>query len=179
MPRPAVEFSATFEIYPEVTVGDIAQATFERPDTTVGDVEVDRTLDIMRKQRAVFEPVMRGAQTGDKATLDYVGKIDGQEFDGGKGEDISVVLGEGRLLKDFESQVVDMKSGEAKVFELRFPEDYHSKELAGKTATFDVKLKQVGEPRLPPVDAEFRKIAGGGRRQSGYYAQRGPGKSRA
>jgi trigger factor len=157
---PAVEFSATFEIYPEVTVGDIAQATFERPDTTVGDVEVDRTLDIMRKQRAVFEPVMRGAQTGDKATLDYVGKIDGQEFEGGKGEDVSVVLGEGRLLKDFESQVVDMKPGEEKAFELRFPEDYHSKELAGKTATFNVKLKQVGEPRLPPVDAEFAKSLG-------------------
>ena len=157
---PSVEFSATFEIYPDVAVGDIAQTTIERPVTAVGDAEIERTLEIMRKQRATYTPVSRAAQVGDRVTIDYAGTMDGQEFEGGKGEDVSVLLGEGRLLKDFEAQVVDMKTGEGKAFELRFPEDYHSKELAGKTATFDIKLKQVEEARLPAIDAEFAKSLG-------------------
>jgi trigger factor len=157
---PAVEFRATFEIYPEVAVGDIAQTTIEQPVTAVGDVEIDRTLEIMRKQRATYEPVGRAAQLGDRVTIDYAGTMDGQPFDGGQGENVSVLLGEGRLLKDFEAQVVDMKIGESKAFEIRFPEDYHGKELAGKTATFDVKLKQVEEARLPAIDGEFAKSLG-------------------
>ncbi len=157
---PQVEFSATFEIYPEIAVGDISKAAITRPLITIGDAEVDRTLEIMRKQRAKFEPVVRAAALGDKVTLDFAGKIDGHEFDGGKGEDIGVILGEGRLLKDFESHVVGMEAGEARTFEIRFPEDYHGKELAGKTVTFDVKLKQIAEPRLPPIDAEFAKSLG-------------------
>jgi len=157
---PQVEFSATFEIYPEVAIGDLSKALIKRPLISVGEAEVDRTLDIMRKQRAVFEPVARAAALGDKATIDFAGKVDGHEFDGGKGENFSVTLGEGRLLKDFESQVVGMEAGAAKTFEIRFPEDYHGKELAGKTVTFDVKLKQIAEPRLAPIDAEFAKSLG-------------------
>src|SRR5450830_321350 len=111
----------------------------------------------MRKQRASFEPVARAAALGDKVVLDFVGKIDSKEFDGGKGEDFGAILGESRLLKDLESQVVGMNAGAFKTFEIRFPEDYHGKELAGKTAAFDVKLKQVAEPKLPPVDAGFAK----------------------
>jgi len=157
---PQVEFSATFEIYPEIAVGDLSQTAITRSLINIGDAEVDRTLEIMRKQRANFEPVARAAALGDKATLDFAGKIDGLEFDGGKGEDVSVILGEGRLLKDFESHVVGLEAGEARTFELRFPEDYHAREFAGKTATFDVKLKQIAEPRLPPIDAEFAKSLG-------------------
>ena len=157
---PQVEFSATFEIYPEIAVGDLSQTAITRSLINIGDAEVDRTLEIMRKQRANFEPVARAAALGDKATLDFAGKIDGLEFDGGKGEDVSVILGEGRLLKDFESHVVGMEAGGARTFELRFPEDYHAREFAGKTATFDVKLKQIAEPRLPPIDAEFAKSLG-------------------
>ena len=157
---PQVEFSATFEIYPEVAIGDLSKALIKRPLISVGEAEVDRTLDIMRKQRAVFEPVARAAALGDKAAIDFAGKVDGHEFDGGKGENFSVTLGEGRLLKDFESQVVGMEAGAAKTFEIRFPEDYHGKELAGKTVTFDVKLKQIAEPRLAPIDAEFAKSLG-------------------
>jgi trigger factor len=155
-----VEFSATFEIYPEVTVGDMSKVTISRPVFSISAAEVDKTLEIMRKQRASFEAVARAAALGDKVVLDFAGKIDGNQFDGGKGEDFSVILGEARLLKDFESRVVDMKAGASKTFEIRFPEDYHEKELAGKTATFDVKLKQVAEPKLPPVDAEFAKSLG-------------------
>ena len=154
------EFSATFEIYPEIAVGDLSKAAITRPMISIGEAEVDRTLEIMRKQRANFEPVARAAALGDKATLDFTGKIDGQAFDGGKGEDFGVILGEGRLLKDFENHVVGLEVGGARTFELRFPEDYHGKELAGKTATFEVKLKQIAEPRLPPIDAEFAKSLG-------------------
>jgi trigger factor len=155
-----VEFSATFEVYPEVTIGAISEIAISRPVTSVTPAEVDKTLEIMRKQRATYEPVARPAAIGDKAAIDFAGKIDGLEFDGGKGEDFAVILGEGRLLKDFENHVVGMTIGDSKTFEMRFPEDYHGKEIAGKTATFDVKLKQVGEPKLPPVDAEFAKSLG-------------------
>jgi trigger factor len=154
------EFSATFEIYPDVAIGDLANTRIVRPVTAVSEAEVDKTLSIMRKQRAKFERVARTAAIGDQATIDFVGKIDGQEFEGGKGDGIAVVLGEGRLLKDFENNVVGMETGGSKTFEIRFPEDYHGKELSGKTATFDVKLKQVAEPHLPPVDAEFAKSLG-------------------
>jgi trigger factor len=155
-----VEFSATFEIYPEVTASDMGKIVIKRPVTEVSEAEVDKTLEIMRKQRATFDPVTRPAALGDKVTIDFTGKIDGQEFEGGKGENLSLTLGEGQLLKDFEQHVAGMEAGASKTFELRFPEDYHGKELAGKTATFDVKLKQVSGPKLPPVDADFAKSLG-------------------
>ncbi len=156
----AVEFSATFEIYPEVTASDMSKVVINRPVTNVSEAEVDKTLEIMRKQRASFVPVTRPAALGDKVTIDFVGKTDGREFDGGKGDDFSLTLGEGRLLKDFEQYVVGLQAGDSKTFEIRFPEDYHGKELAGKTATFDVKLKQVAGATLPPVDADFAKALG-------------------
>jgi trigger factor len=155
-----VSFSATFEVYPEVTVGDVGKATIERPVVETSDTEIDKTLDIMRKQRASYENVERAAAVADRVTIDFAGKIAGQGFEGGAGTDVAVVLGEGRLLKDFESQVVGMRTGETRTFELRFPDDYHGKEVAGKTATFEVKLKQVGEPKLPAVDADFAKSLG-------------------
>jgi len=111
-----VEFSATFEVYPELAVGDIAEVTISRPVADVSEAEVDKTLDIMRKQRATFSPVEREAALGDKATIDFVGKIDGQEFNGGKGENLEVILGEGRLLKDFENKLVGMKAGASQTF---------------------------------------------------------------
>lgn len=155
-----VEFSATFEIYPDVAVGDLSTKTITRPVTSVSDAEVDKTLGIMRKQRASYDTVERAAAVGDKATIDFVGKSDGKEFEGGNGENLDLIVGDGRLLKDFEHQVVGLKAGDAKSFEIRFPEDYHDKNLAGKTATFDINLKKVAEPRLPPVDADFAKSLG-------------------
>jgi trigger factor len=155
-----VEFSATFEIYPEVTASDMSKVVIKRPLTTVSEAEVDKTLEIMRKQRAIYSTVTRPAALGDKVTIDFVGKTDGKEFEGGKGENTAITLGEGRFLKDFENEVVGLSAGASKVFEIRFPEDYHGKELAGKTATFDVKLKQVSGAQLPPVDAEFAKALG-------------------
>ncbi|HSN41010.1 MAG TPA: trigger factor [Burkholderiales bacterium] len=154
------EYSATFEIYPEIAVGDVSKATITRPTLAVGEAEIDKTIEVMRKQRVGYEPVDRGAADGDRLTIDYKGSIDGKPFEGGAAENASIVLGEGRLLPDFEKQLLNMKNGEAKTFELRFPDDYHGKEVAGKTASFDVRLTQVAEPRLPGVDAEFAKSLG-------------------
>jgi len=154
------EYSATFEVYPEVVVGDVSKATITRPALELGEAEIDKTLEIMRKQRADYEPAGRAAATGDRLTINYRGTIDGKEFSGSAAQDSSVVLGEGRLLPDFEKQLAGMKSGESKTFELRFPDDYHGKEVAGKTASFEVTLTQVAVPKLPEIDAEFAKSLG-------------------
>jgi len=154
------EYSATFEVYPEVRLGDISSATVTRPQLQVGEAEVERTLEIMKKQRVRYESAERGAEKGDRITLSYRGTIDGTEFEGGKAENQPMVLGEGRLLPDFESQLAGMKAGEAKTFELRFPDDYHGKDVAGKTATFEVSVSEVAAPRLPEIDADFAKSLG-------------------
>lgn len=154
------EYSATFEVYPEIVVGDISKQTITRPALEVTDVEVDKTIEIMRKQRASFDPAERAAADGDRLTISYRGTIDGQEFNGSAAKDSTVMLGEGRLLPEFETQLRGMKSGESRTFELRFPDDYHGREVAGKTATFEVTLTQVAAPKLPEVDADFAKDLG-------------------
>src|SRR5688572_19118595 len=157
---PDFEYSATFEVYPEVKLGDISGITITRSQLEVGEAEVDRTIEIMRKQRVSYEVAERAAENGDRVTLSYVGRIDGTEFPGGKADNQQVVLGEGRLLPDFESQVSGMRAGEAKTFELRFPDDYHGKDVAGKTATFDVTVSEVSAPKMPEIDADFAKSLG-------------------
>jgi len=134
-------FSATFEIYPEVKLGDLAAATIQRPTHAVDDADVDRTLAILRKQRTSWEPVTRASQTGDSVTVDFTGRMDGNEFPGGKGTGVAVVLGEGRMLPEFEP-------------------GHPGKEIAGKTANFDVIVQKVEMPRLPEIDAEFAKSLG-------------------
>jgi len=155
-----VQFSATFEVYPEVTIPDLATVTIERAQVSVGESEVNKTVEVLRKQRQHYHPVARAAQTGDTVTIDFRGTLDGVEFEGGSATGHAVVLGEGRLLADFEKQIVGMHAGESRAFELTFPEDYHGKEMAGKAARFDVSLKQVAEPVLPEVNAEFAKALG-------------------
>jgi trigger factor len=154
------EYSATFEVYPEVAPGDLSQVKIVRPLLTPGEAEVDRTLDIMRSQRATFEVVDRAAESGDRLTLDYKGTIDGNEFAGSSAQASAVVLGEGRLLPDFERQLAGMKGGESKAFELRFPDDYHGREVAGRDARFEVAVKEVAAARLPEIDAEFARKLG-------------------
>jgi trigger factor len=157
---PQVEFSATFEVYPEVTIGELSAATVARPVVTVGEAEVDKTVDILRKQRVHYHAVERGAQPGDRITIDYQGTVDGTPFEGGSGSDHSTILGEGRLLPEFERQVQGAEPGEQRKFELTFPEDYHGKDVAGKTAQFEVTVKQVAAPHLPDVNADFAKSLG-------------------
>ena len=164
-------FEATFEVYPEVKIGDLASAEVTRTKTEIGDAEIDKTVDILRKQRVHFHG--RGdagahgdggadvaAQNGDRVTLDFVGKIDGVEFAGGKAEDFVYVLGEGRMLPEFETATLGLKVGESKSFPLTFPADYHGKEVAGKTAEFTVTLKKVEWAHLPEVDDAFAKSLG-------------------
>lgn len=155
-----LEFTATFEVYPDVVVGDISAVEIQRPQVAVGDAEVDKTIEVLRKQRVTYEPAKRAAASGDQVTIDYRGTLNGEEFQGGQAKDYRLVLGEGRTLKDFEEAIVGMKAGKSKTFELTFPEDYHAKELAGKTVTFEVTLNQVAGPKLPEVDAEFAMSLG-------------------
>lgn len=157
-------YSATFEIYPEVVVGDVAKSTVTRPTLEVTDTDIDKTLDIMSKQRVTYtvkaEAADRAAANDDRVTMDYVGKIDGVEFAGGKAEGQSVVLGSGRFLPDFEKQLPGMKAGDIKSFDVKFPDDYAGKDVAGKTAVFEVTVKEVAAPQWPAVDAEFAKTLG-------------------
>ncbi|BBP04575.1 trigger factor [Sulfuriferula plumbiphila] len=158
--KEAIEFSATFEVYPEITLGDIGSAKITRPVVTVGDADVDKTLDVLRKQRVQFNTVDRASQTGDLVTLDYVGKIDGAVFAGGEAKGFRVVLGEGRTLAEFETALVDVKAGDNTSFNVTFPGDYHARELAGKTAAFEVSVVDIAAPQLPEVDAEFARSLG-------------------
>ena len=154
------EFSATFEVYPEVKVGELAGASVEKPAVEVDDAALDKTLEILRKQRTKFEPAQRPAQDGDRLTVDFQGTIDGQPFQGGEAKDFAFALGEGRMLPAFETAARGMSAGETKAFELDFPADYHGKEVAGKKASFTMTLKKIDEPRLPELDAEFAKSLG-------------------
>lgn len=155
-----LQFAATFEVYPDVVVGDISGVEIDRPQVVVGDAEIDKTIEILRKQRVTYAPAKRKAAVGDQVEIDYRGTLNGEEFSGGKAQGYKLVLGEGNTLKDFEGSIVGMKAGESKSFELTFPEDYHAKELAGKTVTFEVTLNQVAGAKLPEVDADFAKSLG-------------------
>ncbi len=156
----AIEFSATFEVYPDVALGDLNAVSVERPVVNVTPADVDKTVEVLRRQRVQFEPVERPAEVGDRISIDYHGTIDGVEFSGGKAENFALVLGEGRLLKDFEAPLAGMKPGESKTIEVTFPADYHGKEVAGKVAAFEVRLNGVESSRLPEIDPEFAKSLG-------------------
>ncbi|MSQ71018.1 MAG: trigger factor [Betaproteobacteria bacterium] len=153
-------FSATFEVYPEVALGDVGNSRIERLALTVSDADVDSTIAILRKQRVTYEDAPRPAVLGDRVTVDFTGTIDGTEFPGGKGSGMAIVLGEGRMLPEFEKNVTGMSGGESRSFDLKFPDDYGAKEVAGKMAVFEVKANKVEAPKLPEVDAEFARTLG-------------------
>jgi trigger factor len=161
-PEGEIAFDAVFEVYPEVKIGDLASAEVEKVSSEVSEAAIDRTLDILRKQRRTF--AQRGkedaAQDGDRVTIDFAGKIDGEPFEGGKAEGFQFLVGEGQMLKEFEDAVRGMKAGESKTFPLNFPEDYHGKDVAGKTADFLVTLHKIEAAHLPEVDEAFAKALG-------------------
>ena len=154
------EFVATFEIYPEFTVGDLSALSIERPQTAVSDADVDQTVETLRKQRVKFEPATRASAKGDRVTVDFVGKIDGVAFDGGTASDFAFEVGAGQMLPDFDTAAVDMAVGAEKTFDLAFPADYQGKEVAGKTAQFTITMKKVEAGVLPELDVEFAKSLG-------------------
>ncbi|CAG0938276.1 Trigger factor [Gallionellaceae bacterium] len=155
-----IEYSATFEVYPEIAFGDIGAESVERAIYTLSEADIDHTIATLRKQRAVFEKTDRAAQNEDQARLDFTGKLNGVVFEGGEAKDFAVVLGLGRMLPDFESAIIGMKAGQTKSFDMTFPADYHGKDVAGKQVTFTITLHAVEAPRLPELDAEFAKSLG-------------------
>jgi trigger factor len=150
-----LEFSAVFEVYPEITLGDMSAAEVERPVLEVSAAEIEKTLDILRKQRVSYEDADRAAAKEDRVVIDFLGKKDGVPFQGGEAKDYPFVLGQGMMLPDFENAVEGAKAGESKVFDLAFPADYHAADLAGQTVQFEITVKQVQAPKLPELDAEF------------------------
>jgi trigger factor len=156
----ALEFSAVFEVYPDVQVGDAASLEITRPQAEVSADDVSRTLDVLRKQRTTYTPVEREAQTGDRVRVDFTGTIDGAEFAGGQAKDFPIILGEGRMLPEFETALNGVKAGESRAFDLTFPADYHGKEVAGRTAHFALTALAVEEPHVPALDAQFVQAFG-------------------
>src|SRR5215207_4087302 len=161
-PEGELAFDAVFEVYPEVKIGELAEAEVEKVSTEVTDAAIDRTLDILRKQRRTFaqRPHDATVQVGDRVTVDFEGKIDGETFEGGKAEDFQFALGEGQMLKEFEDAVRGMKAGESKTFPLAFPADYHGKDVAGKQADFMVTVKQIEAANLPEIDEALARSLG-------------------
>jgi trigger factor len=156
----ALEFQATFEIYPEVKLGDLADVTIERPEVVLAPADIDATLEKLRVQRATFATVARAAQPRDRVTVDFTGTIDSVEFAGGQARDFPITLGEGRMLPEFEAALPGLAAGDTKAFDLEFPADYHGKEVAGKKAQFQLTVKSVEETRLPVLDDTFAKEFG-------------------
>ncbi|NKI92582.1 trigger factor [Rhizobacter sp. SG703] len=161
-PEGQMAFDAVFEVYPEVKLGDLSTAEVERVSTEVTDAAIDKTLDILRKQRRTFaqRPQGEAAAEGDRVTIDFEGKIDGVPFDGGKAEGFQFLIGEGQMLEAFEKAVRGMKTGESKTFPLQFPEDYQGKDVAGKEADFLVTLNKVEAQNLPEVNDALAKSLG-------------------
>jgi len=161
-PEGQMAFDATFEVYPDVKIGDLAAAEVERVSTEVTEAAIDKTIDILRKQRRTFaqRPAAEGAVADDRVTIDFEGKIDGVAFDGGKAEAFQFIIGEGQMLEQFDQAVRGMKAGESKTFPLQFPADYQGKDVAGKEADFLVTVKKIEAQHLPEVNEAFAKTLG-------------------
>ncbi len=157
---PLIEYTATFEVYPEVKLNPLSGESVQRVAFTLSDADVEETITTLRKQRAVFKKTERAAKTDDQVRIDFLGKLDGVPFEGGEAKDFAVVLGSGRMLPDFEKAITGMKAGETKSFDMTFPADYHGKDVAGKQVTFTITAHVVEEAHLPEVDGEFAKSLG-------------------
>ena len=161
-PEGEMHFDAVFEVYPEVKLGELSGAEVVKLSAEVSEAAIDKTIDILRKQRRTFaqRAMDSAAQEGDRVTIDFEGKIDGETFPGGKAEAFQFLVGEGQMLKEFEDAVRGMKSGESKTFPLSFPADYHGKDVAGKQADFMVTLNKIEAANLPEVNEALAKSLG-------------------
>ncbi len=159
-PGKDLEFTATFEVYPEVEVQNLDKVKVEKPAVEVTEKDVDNMLETLQKQHADWKEVKRKSKKGDRVTMDFVGSIDGEEFEGGKAEDFALELGEGRMIPGFEDQIKGIKAGEEKTIDVTFPEDYHAENLKGKEAQFVVTAKKVEARDLPELNDEFVALFG-------------------
>lgn len=155
-----LKYRAVFEIFPEIKLAGVEGIEIARPVGEVATADVDAMIENLRQQRPTFIAAEREARDTDRVSVDFDGTIDGQAFEGGKGEEVPVVLGAGRMLADFEAGLKGMRAGEEKVIELTFPENYGGAALAGKTAQFAIKLRSVEEQQLPELTDEFCKAYG-------------------
>jgi trigger factor len=153
-------FTAVFEVYPDITPADVTGQSIEKPMLTVTDVEVDKTLEVLRKQRTAYVETDRASQKEDRLVIDFIGRKNGEEFSGGRATDYSVMVGGGMMLPDFEAQLEGVKAGETKNFDVSFPADYQAAELAGATVQFEMNVKKVEAAQLPEIDADFARQLG-------------------
>ncbi|WP_448213341.1 trigger factor [Colwellia sp. MEBiC06753] len=156
----AFEFEATFEVYPEVEIKDLEKIAVERPVVEVTDADIDEMFVTLQNQHKTWKENKRKSKKGDKLTIDFVGRVDGEEFEGGKAEGFELELGAGRMIPGFEKDIIGMKAGEEKTISVTFPEDYHAENLKGKDAEFDITVHKTEGPVLPDVDDEFAKLFG-------------------
>ena len=161
-PEGELTFDAIFEVYPEVKIADLSNAEIEKVSAEVSDAAIDKTLDILRKQRRTFaqRAADAAAQDTDRVTIDFEGKMDGESFAGGKAEAFQFIIGDGQMLKEFEDAVRGMKNGESRTFPLNFPADYHGKDVAGKQADFMVTVSKIEAAHLPEVNEALAKSLG-------------------
>lgn len=154
------EFVATFEVFPEVVIGELSAVSIERPTITVGDADIDRTIEVLQKQRATYEPVKRASKKGDKVSVTFRAEIDGQEVESTNGNSIDLILGEDGRIAEFDDNIIGAKAGATKKFDITYAEDNPSPQLAGKTVSYDVTVNTVAQMKLPELDAEFAKNLG-------------------
>ena len=155
-----IEYSAIFEVYPEVVLADLPEETIERLACELTQEDVESTITTLRKQRITYESVGRAAEAGDQVCIDFSGKIDGEIFPGGEARDYAFVLGAGRMLPEFEAAITGMMMGDIKSFDMTFPDDYPGKDMAGRQVSFTITLHKVEAPNMPEVDAEFAESVG-------------------
>jgi len=167
-PGEDLKYRAIFEVFPEISLKSVDGLAIARPAADVTESDIETMVQNLREQRPRFDAVERESREGDRVTMDFEGHIDGHAFEGSKGVDVAVILGGGRMLKDFESGITGARAGERKQLSVGYPDDYHNKALAGQTAAFDVHVKKVDEKQLPPLDDEFCReygVADGGMEQ--------------
>ncbi len=154
-PGEDLKYRAIFEVYPEVSLQQVDGLAVARPVAEVAEADIEAMVQNLRAQRPNFVPVDRPSHEGDRVTMDFEGRIDGRSFEGSSGKDVAVILGAGRMLKDFETGITGSRAGEQRSIHVRYPDEYHNKDLAGRTAEFTVDVKQVDEKQLPPLDDAF------------------------
>lgn len=164
-PKPAVrgkalEYTAEFEVYPEIARRDLSGISIEKPVCTIAASDVERTLEVMQRQRVTWSDVAAPAQSGDRVMIDFTGRLDGQIFEGGEAQDFALVLGSNQLIPGFEDGLLGAEAGTTRTLPIRFPEHYQAAQLAGKDAEFEVRVKQVQKPVLPEIDSEFARALG-------------------
>lgn len=154
------KFKATFEVYPEVSLAKISKISFTNFLCDITDEDLDKTINNLQKRMSQWEPVDEVSKDGDQIKINFVGRIDGEEFEGGTAEDFSVEIGSKSMIKGFEEGLIGLKKGDKKILELNFPEDYGKKELASKPVSFDTEVNEVLSPKLPELNEEFFKSTG-------------------